>query len=145
MRKGEAMKFTKSDQLEAIQDVLRLYGMQVPLPTQFLRSAIVPSNFDNESLQRIHTITRATIEDFSYSQDCEGKYLDELPLWLWNIKICSDFILRIPIWRGEKPFVGESESDDTVLEIVKRCFAKDGLDIQNMSRWIAAAARGGVK
>jgi hypothetical protein len=30
--------FTKYDQLEATQDFLRICGMQVPLPTQFLRS-----------------------------------------------------------------------------------------------------------
>lgn len=137
--------FTKNDQLEAIQDFMRFCGMQVPLPTQFLRSVMVPTSADAGTPGRIHTITRATIKDFSYSQECEEEYLDKLPLWLWNIKIGSDFILRIPIWRGEQPFKIEAESDDTVLDIVKHCFAADGLDIQSMSRWIAGGARGGVK
>lgn len=124
---------TREDQLEAIQDLLRITGMQVPLPTQFLHSlAATPKSNDSG---RIHIIKRASLNDFFHLEDGEKQYLAMLPLWLWHIKIQPDLMLRIPVWRGEQPFKEEPENDDAVLKIVRRCFAENGLDVQYMSQW----------
>ena len=72
------LTFTKADQLEATQDLLRFFGMQVPLPTQFFRFLTVAKHADAEASQRRHSITKATIDDFSYPSVDEEHYLDEL-------------------------------------------------------------------
>ena len=142
MRKGEVMKFTKSDHIEAIKHFFDISGMQAPIPMQSLCSLIVLTVSEAEKFQHTHTISKLSVDEIDGLEDGEAKNLKRFPVWIWNIKILPNLLLRLPIWRGDEPFCEWPESSEETLKIVVLCFREHGINVEDTTRQIAALFQG---
>jgi hypothetical protein len=136
------MKFTKSDHIAAIKHFFDISGMQAPIPMQSLCSLIVLTGSEAEKFQHTHTISKLSVDEIYDLADDEARNLKRFPVWMWNIKILPSLLLRLPIWRGDKPFYEWPESSEETLKIVMRCFREHGVNVEDTTRQIAALFQG---
>jgi hypothetical protein len=61
---------------------------------------------------------------------------DTPKLWLLVIFIDDDYIIRVPIWRGECPYQVEPKSDSAVMAIVAQCNERGGVDDNTIRAWL---------